>query len=56
MNNGMMMYVYWIAADAAFECLNCLVTPWTTLQLADPEHGDAPDAFNVYQSLRVHAG
>ena len=53
MNSETMMTGYWIAADAALECLNSLVTPWSTSQIADPEHGDARDAFNFINRRSV---
>jgi hypothetical protein len=47
---------YWIAADAAYECSNCILSPWSENQVKNSEHGIARDAFNYYQSSsRVHA-
>jgi DDE superfamily endonuclease len=46
---------YWIAADAAYECSNCILSPWSENQVKNAEHGIARDAFNYYQSSsRVH--
>jgi DDE superfamily endonuclease len=46
---------YWIAADAAYERSNCILSPWSENQVKDSEHGIARDAFNYYQrSSRVH--
>jgi DDE superfamily endonuclease len=46
---------YWIAADAAYECSNCIISPCSEQQIKDPENGVARDALNYYQSSsRVH--
>jgi DDE superfamily endonuclease len=46
---------YWIAPDAANECSNCILSPWSKNQVNDSEHGIARDAFSYYQSFsRVH--
>jgi DDE superfamily endonuclease len=55
LENGGLPDGYWIAADAAYECLNCILSPWSERQVKDHENGVARDAFNYYQrSSRVH--
>jgi DDE superfamily endonuclease len=36
---------HWIAADAAYECSNCILLPWSEQQIKDPENVVARDAF-----------
>jgi DDE superfamily endonuclease len=55
LDKGGLPDVYSIAADAVYECSNCILSPWSEHQVKDPEHGVARDAFKYYQSSsRVH--
>jgi DDE superfamily endonuclease len=42
---------FWIAADAAYDCGNGLITPWSKGQLLDERQGLWRDRFNY---LRIH--
>ncbi len=46
---------YWIAGDAAYECIFGIITPWSKKQVECHEHGLYRDSFNYFHSsLRVH--
>jgi DDE superfamily endonuclease len=46
---------YWLAADAAYECVSGLIPPWSNGQLMDEEQGLWRDSFNFFHfSLRIH--
>ncbi len=49
---GDMLSGFWIAGDAAYQCSEGLVTPWTKSALTDPEEGVYRDAFNFYHSSK----
>jgi DDE superfamily endonuclease len=46
---------YWLAGDAAYDCRNGLLTPWSQSQVNDPTCGLDRDSFNYYHSSsRMH--
>lgn len=46
---------FWIAGDAAYECRDGILTPWSKHALQCTQHGVSRDAFNYYHSsARVH--
>jgi hypothetical protein len=46
---------FWVAADAAYECLHGLITPWTKGQVSDAMIGTWRDSFNFFHSSnRIH--
>jgi DDE superfamily endonuclease len=46
---------YWLAGDAAYDCRNGLLTPWSQSQVNDPTCGLERGSFNYYHSSsRMH--
>jgi hypothetical protein len=55
LQQGDLLGGFWIAADAAYECMPGVISPWAKSQLLDEEEGIWRDSFNYFHSsLRMH--